>query len=122
MILKLTHRDDFDLVRRLGEMRRSGPLGARVVPTSVPVEDIRVGYAISRRFGTAVKRNRMRRRLRHSVAQAVSEGPVLASHALFDAAPPALTIGHADLVDHCRTILTRPLDCGERSAAEALEP
>lgn len=119
MILRLAHRDDFDLVRRLGEKRRSGPLGARVVPTAVPADAVRVGYAIGRRFGSAVKRNRMRRRLRHCVAQVVSEGPVLASHALFSADPAALDVAHGELVDHCRAILVGQPGRARSSKTEA---
>lgn len=109
VILRLTHREDFVMIRRSGVQRRSGPLAARVVCSAHPVVDVRVGYAIGRRFGTAVKRNRMRRRLRHCVAQLTSEGPMWISHALVSAAPSALTLGHADLIEHCRSVM-RPCE------------
>lgn len=122
VILRLAHRDDFDLVRRLGEKRRSGPLGARVVPTPTPADDVRVGYAIGRRFGSAVKRNRMRRRLRHCVAQVVSEGPVPASHALFSAEPAALGVAHGELVGHCRAILVGEPGRAQTNLTEVSRP
>lgn len=105
------------MVRRSGVQRRSGPISARLVSAPEPVDDVRVGYAIGRRFGTAVQRNRMRRRLRHCVASVVSEGPISISHAVFSASPAALTLEHAALTNHCRCLLVHGQ--GDEGATES---
>jgi len=51
-----------------GTRRRRGPLSLTVAPSLEPGVP-RVGYAISRAVGNAVERNRLRRRLRHAMAE-----------------------------------------------------
>lgn len=87
-------------------MRRSGPLRARVViGETTPVNSLKLGFTIGRKFGSAVQRNRMRRRLRHCVAEVVRSGEVDASHVLIGAAPSALGSPHPELMQHCRQLL-----------------
>jgi ribonuclease P protein component len=66
-----------------------------------------LGFTIGKRFGTAVERNRMRRRLRHCVNEAMTLGPVGTSHVLMGASRPALTVPYRELVGHCRSIIER---------------
>jgi ribonuclease P protein component len=62
LITGISRRQTFDRLRREGTRVR----GARLAVTFVPAEDPRpqVGFAIPRRVGGAVVRNRCRRRLR----------------------------------------------------------
>jgi ribonuclease P protein component len=106
VITALSRREDFLRVRSSGIMRRSGPLRARVVlADALPVESVKLGFSIGKKFGNAVQRNRMRRRLRHSVAQAVTAGDVRASHVLLGASPAALDETFSDLVVHCQNLI-----------------
>ncbi|MGI9608998.1 MAG: ribonuclease P protein component [Acidimicrobiia bacterium] len=106
MISALSRRDDFLLLQRSGTTRRSGPLRARVIlAENPPVESVRLGFTIGRKFGSAVRRNRIRRRLRHSVVDAARTTDVGTSHVLIGAAPSALSTSYPDLVSHCRRLL-----------------
>jgi ribonuclease P protein component len=63
-----------------------------------------VAYAIGRRFGTAVERNRARRRLRAAVA--LDEALLLPGGAYLLAADrPVMTIPFPTLRDHVTTVL-----------------
>ncbi|NND01980.1 MAG: hypothetical protein HKN91_04275 [Acidimicrobiia bacterium] len=105
MIAALSRRVDFLLLKETGTTRRSGPLRARVVLADPPVTTVKLGFTVGRSFGTAVKRNRVRRRLRHGISDAAQSTQVATTHVLVGAAPAALCIGYSDLVDHCRRLL-----------------
>ncbi|MFW2382625.1 MAG: ribonuclease P protein component [Acidimicrobiales bacterium] len=106
MISALSRRDDFLLLQRSGITRRSGPLRARVVlAENPPVGSVKLGFTIGRKFGPAVKRNRIRRRLRHSIVDAAQTTTVGTSHVLIGAAPAALSASYPELVGHCRRLL-----------------
>jgi len=64
----------------------------------------RVGYAVSRRVGGAVARNRLRRRLRAAV-RAEAAGLQQSSAYLIGAAPAALDMPYSDLRATLRAIL-----------------
>ena len=64
MIRRLSRRDDFHALRHDGRWVRRGPLGIAFRQSIDPGDVVRVAYAISRPVGTAVVRNRIRRRLR----------------------------------------------------------
>ena len=65
MTWRITDRSTFDVLRRSGRRARFGSISV------IFVEDggdrIRVGYAVGRRLGGAVERNRLRRRMRAAV-------------------------------------------------------
>ncbi|NNE96857.1 MAG: hypothetical protein HKN24_12595 [Acidimicrobiales bacterium] len=107
MITALSRRNDFALLQRSGIIRRSGPLRARVIVVeNPPPESIKLGFTIGRKFGPAVRRNRMRRRLRHCVAEAAAGSvEVDTSHLLLTASPEALVTSHTELVGHCRNVM-----------------
>lgn len=56
-----------------------------------------VGYAVSRRCGTAVQRNRLRRRLRAAVRTAAAEGDLAAGSYLLRPDPELAALDHQDL-------------------------
>ena len=68
LIWRVDRRDTFAALRH-GRRHREGPLTVSWV-TGDPVEPPRVAYTIGRRVGSAVVRNRMRRRLRMIVREA----------------------------------------------------
>jgi len=68
----ISSRRTFEALGASGHRGRSGPLAVRFVPAEDGDESRRVAYAISRKAGGAVRRNRIRRRLRSAV-DAVAE-------------------------------------------------
>ena len=62
---RLLHRVDFDAVYREGRKRASRDLAVFLRPNSLPYS--RFGWSIKKAVGTAVRRNRIRRRLREIV-------------------------------------------------------
>lgn len=64
---RLRQRDDFAAVRRRGRGPMGPLLGVRGVRTDSSVS--RIGFAVPKKVGTAVVRNRVRRRLRAALAQ-----------------------------------------------------
>ncbi len=72
---RLKRREDFAKVYRQGLAYAQGPLVLRVQANpegSVP----RFGFAVGKRLGGAVVRNRIKRRLREAVSQSGVEGAV----------------------------------------------
>jgi len=99
----------FRELRRSGRRARSGPLTVTWLPS--PAEGPpRLAFAIGRPVGTAVVRNRLRRRLRalfHELAPDLRPGTYLVS-----AGPAAATLDHGDLR---RTLWTAVADLADRS-------
>ena len=93
---RMRRRTDFRVALKQGS-RTGRPLlvGHLLVRRGVE-EPARVGFAVSRAVGTAVVRNRVKRRLRHLAAgylQSLPEGSLL----VLRANPPAATASQADL-------------------------
>ncbi|MDQ2754676.1 MAG: ribonuclease P protein component [Actinomycetota bacterium] len=101
MIWRISRRQTF-LALRQGRHLRAGPLRISWVAGS-PDEPLQVAYTIGKRVGSAVERNRLRRRLRMLFREAAPQLP-----------PGAYLIGatsdanHLDY-DDLRTILMRAL-------------
>ena len=85
-----------DLAQR-GRTVRSGPLRVRYLAAS---DGLFVGYAIGKKVGPAVVRNRIRRRLRAAVDQLDRRGGVLlpSTAYLLSAGPEAATCSFAELL------------------------
>jgi ribonuclease P protein component len=83
---------------------RRGPISVRFVATPEPSRP-RVAYAIGRGVGSAVRRNRVRRRLRAVVGAAETSGLLRAGAYLIGAGPEALTMPSAELEDAVRGAL-----------------
>lgn len=64
MINRLSRREDFQTLRREGHAVQYGPLQVIHHVQDEPPSGVRVAFAIGRSVGTAVTRNRTRRRLR----------------------------------------------------------
>ena len=65
---RLTRTSEFDRVRSEGKVWRGGLIKLAVTPSPIPDEKgMRVGIIASRKVGSSVVRNRVRRRLREIV-------------------------------------------------------
>jgi ribonuclease P protein component len=129
LIWRIRDRSTFEALRREGIRARSGPIGITFLPDPVvtappgaqtgpdgapPILETgplppRLAFAIGRRVGHAVERNRLRRRLRAIFADLAHQGPA--------ALPPgAYLVGcqvgaagttHEELREHVSRALTR---------------
>jgi len=86
---RVRDRATFEALGRARRFRR-GPFTLRFVPPPSGDDEVRVAYAVGRSVGGAVRRNRVRRRLRAAVAGAHGEMP--AGAYLFGAGPEAVTM------------------------------
>ena len=111
LIWRVDRRATFRALRH-GRRRHSGPLTVSWVPGD-PTEPPRVAFAIGRRVGPAVVRNRLRRQLRSCVREAASSLPPGAY--LIGVAPDAIHLSFEDL----RMTLHRALDAVTSPAARS---
>jgi ribonuclease P protein component len=89
LIWRIRERSTFAELRRCGRRLRRGPLTVTFLPDPNPAPP-RVAYAIGRSVGSAVVRNRLRRRLRAIVRELAGEpSPPLRSGAYLISASPA---------------------------------
>jgi ribonuclease P protein component len=71
----LRGRAELDALRRRGRRSRAGALGVTFLPPAEPGPEVaRTAFAVDRRAGTAVVRNRIRRRLRAGLRQLAAAG------------------------------------------------
>jgi ribonuclease P protein component len=90
---RIRHRSSFVALRRPAGRAAVGPLRVSWVPPILSDPFPQVSYAIGRRCGNAVERNRLRRRLRAVVGQTqLAPGCYLVI-----ADPPAVNLGFSDL-------------------------
>ena len=102
-VLRIRDRATFADLRARGRRGRAGPVTVTWLPDDRSVPP-RVAYAIGRRVGNAVARNRLRRRLRHVVA---ALAPTLAPGAyLVGAGPEAARLSSGELRASVSTALT----------------
>jgi ribonuclease P protein component len=93
LIWRVDRRDIFEALRH-GRRRREGPITVSWIPGD-PAEPPRVAYTIGRRVGSAVVRNRVRRRLRMLIREAA---PMLRPGAyLIGVGPAAALLSHEEL-------------------------
>jgi len=86
---RIRDRATFEALRRSGARARRGPVSVTYV-SGGDAETTRVAYAVGRRAGKAVDRNRIRRRLRAAVAAAPGVAP---GAYLVAAGPEAADVG-----------------------------
>ncbi len=82
--------------------RRRGPLSLRFTPGG---DEARVAYAIGRNAGGAVRRNRIRRRLRAVVAELDRAGALAPGAYLIGAGAAVVSLPPADLRDALATLV-----------------
>src|SRR5205085_5175455 len=103
LIWRVRDRATFEALAR-ARRQRSGPVSLRFCLTDGRGDPPRVAYAIGRHFGTAVERNRARRRLRAAVA--LEQALLLDGGAYLVAAERSvMTLPFPTLCDHVATVL-----------------
>ena len=102
LIWRVDKRDIFEALRR-ARRRREGPITVSWVPGD-PAEPPRVAYTIGRKAGSAVVRNRVRRRLRMLIREAAPE--LRPGAYLIGAGPGAALLSYEEL----RTKLRKALE------------
>jgi ribonuclease P protein component len=100
---RIGDRATFDALRRAGRTRRRGAVAVRVLPGGDGPP--RVAFAVSRRVGSAVVRNRVRRRLREGCRQLAREGALPAGAYLVQVGPAAVECPYAELVCTLRRLV-----------------
>lgn len=94
----------FQLLRRSGTRRSHGPV--RMTWVSAPeLDTARISFAISRSFGTAVERNRIRRQLREIFRDEERSGQLPHGLYLFSVNPTAKSTEFQQLRTHVRSLL-----------------
>lgn len=98
-ILRIGDRARFEALRVTRHRGRRGPVAVAFVPAADRGEQRRVAYAIGRRVGSAVVRNRLRRRLRVVMRQLAADGRLPAGAYLVSGTRGAEQLSFAALVD-----------------------
>jgi ribonuclease P protein component len=98
---RLQRREEFLVALRRGRRAGGGRPGLLVAhlsvpPTPTPTGSAKVGFVVSRTVGPAVVRNRVRRRLRHLVADRLGLLPP-GGRLVVRALPPAANATYAEL-------------------------
>ena len=98
-------RATFQALRRPAGRARQGPLQVRWVPLPDGADEVQVAYAISKRCGDAVRRNRIRRRTKSAIAL-VSQGIPAGAYLITTEAEVA-TMNFQELTDRVASALAR---------------
>ena len=117
MIDRIQSRSAFARVRREGTHVRSGLLSCTMV-LDPSLTAPQVGYALSRSFGSAVERNRLRRQLRELVKIRADRMP--SGIYVFGGSPKAKTLTFSELGQHLDRLLKK-LSAAESGAAATTE-
>jgi ribonuclease P protein component len=105
LIRSIAHRRTFEAIAR-GRSGRCGPVRVRYAP-AVGDDHAEVAFALPRRVGSAVLRNRVRRRLRAALVVAEREGRLPAGAYLVSAEAEAATRPFPILTDDVRSAVAR---------------
>jgi ribonuclease P protein component len=107
----------FRALRRSGRRGRSGPITVTALVDTAPDDGARMAFAVGRRVGPAVVRNRVRRRLR-AIARDLDLAPGVY---LVSAAPEAAALDFADLGRHLAAAVDHAVGRGSRPASAERE-
>lgn len=108
MTWRITDRETFETLRRDGVRARSGPISVTFVASGG--ENARVAYAIGRRVGNSVERNRLRRRLRAAVRQLEEDAELRPGAYLVTPVREALQMTSSQLPQKLREVMRRVQD------------
>jgi ribonuclease P protein component len=103
LIEPITRRQEFARLSREGRRRRQGCLWVAAIVSS-DAGGVRVAFALPRKVGTAVERNRVRRRLRAAIGPLESQVP--AGWYLIGVTRPAREISWEDVCTDLPAVLT----------------
>jgi len=104
LIGRIQSRSDFVRVREQGRHVRSGPLSCTMLLDS-SLSQPHVGYALGRSYGSAVRRNRLRRQLRELVK--THESQMLPGVYVFGASPRAHGTEFSELSRHLGSLIAK---------------
>jgi len=118
---RIRDRSTFRALSRPEGRATRGPVRVTFVPPPPdrPTAFVQVGYAISRHHGSAVIRNRLRRRLRAAVREASGSGDIPAGAYLVRPAPGAADVAFGDLADLVSAALAAAGAAGTQATTEA---
>ena len=116
---RLTDPDSFRAASRRGRRAGSRILVTHLLPATGQqvvgdpgAPDARVGFVVSKAVGTAVVRNRVKRRLRHAMRDRVVDLPA-GSVLVVRAQPRAAAASYPELTGDLDRLLRRVTDAGE---------
>ena len=97
MIWRVTKRQTFLDLKRKGKKVRHGSVSMIFVPfeTKYP----QVAFALTKRFGNAVKRNKARRKLKSAFGVAFNDSSKIFGAYLISASPKILNAPHSKIID-----------------------
>lgn len=104
LIWRIRDRATFTELRRRGRRRREGPISVTWVP-GPDHEPPKVAFAIGRKVGSAVVRNRLRRRLRGAFVELAAAGDVRPGAYLITTGVAAAGLSYEELKTNVRTAL-----------------
>jgi ribonuclease P protein component len=114
-------RATFARLRRPAGQARSGPVRVRHVGAASPFgSEWAIGYALGRKFGSAVRRNRARRRLHAAVDIVLNDVPP--GNYLLSADSPVDDLDFCDLVEAVGDAMARAAAAAAFAAAAAPGP
>jgi ribonuclease P protein component len=113
LIWRVRDRATFDALRRSGRRRREGPVTvvhlAEPWPSGHAAQPPQVAFAVGRKVGSAVVRNRVRRRLRAVMADLAgsSDSPLAPGAYLISVGPEVVSLSYVELKAIVNTALQR---------------
>ncbi len=106
-VWRIGDRATFEALRRSSARARAGPLAVAHVAAGAHDHRRRVAYAVGRPVGSAVARNRARRRLRAVMAELHRAGRLPAGAYLVSARPGVAALGYRELFGTVADLVVR---------------
>jgi ribonuclease P protein component len=100
VVAPVRSREDFTALSRSRARGRSGPIWVVHAAPADADPGVRVAYAVSKKVGSAVVRNRVRRRLRPLMAELDASGALAAGGYLVGVAPDVVGLTSTELERH----------------------